>query len=46
MPAIEQGRKEGIGNRTNYRQFALEIRERRTGFKVKVVPLLGVLKKY
>ena len=32
--------KKGIEKRTNYRQLALEIREKRLGFKVKVVPLV------
>ena len=40
-----------LEKRTNYRQLAFEIRERRSGFKVKVVLLVissfgGVLKKY
>ena len=32
--------KKRIEKRTNYRQLALEIRERILGFKVKVVPLV------
>ena len=32
--------KERLEKRTNFRQLAFEIRERRTGFKVEVVPLV------
>ena len=32
--------KKRLKKRTNYRQLAFEIRERRPGFKVKVVPLV------
>ena len=32
--------KKRLENRTNYRQLAFEIRDRRPGFKVKVVPLV------
>ena len=32
--------KKRLEKRTNYRQLAFEIRERRTGFKVKVTPLV------
>ena len=32
--------KEKLEKRTNFRQLAFEIRERRTGFKVEVVPLV------
>ena len=43
--------KKRLEKRTNYRQLALEIRERRPVFKVKVVQLIvsafgGGLKKY
>ena len=40
MPSREQYRNEVIEKRTNHRQFAFEIRERKPGFKVKVVPLV------
>ena len=51
MPAREQYRKKGSENRTDYRQFAFKIGERRSGFQVKVVlllivPLMEVLRKY
>ena len=32
--------KKRLKKRTNYRQLAFKIRERRPGFKVKVVPLV------
>ena len=32
--------KKRLEKRTNYKQITFEIRERRSGFKVKVVPLL------
>ena len=32
--------KKRLEKRTNYKQFAFEIRDRRTRFKVKVVPLV------
>ena len=33
-------KKKRLEKRTNYRQLAFKIRERRPGFKVKVVPLV------
>ena len=53
MACLQQNNieKKRLEKRTNYRQFAFEIRDRRPRFKVKVVPLAisafgGGLKKY
>ena len=40
MPAREHTEKKRLEKRTNYRQFAFQIRERRPGFNVKVVLLV------
>ena len=37
---IEKKRIEKKNKQTNYRQLAFELRERRPGFKVRVVPLV------
>ena len=39
-PKENNTEKKRLEKRINYRQFAFKIRERRPGFKVKVVPLV------
>ena len=40
MPAREQYKKKRLEKRANYGQLACEIKKRRPGFKVRVVPLV------